>query len=97
MLNSKIIMNQQVHVFFIGTVQGVGFRYTALMYAQQLDLAGWVRNLPDGSVEAMAEGPKDKLQQFVSKLDSHFDGYIREKKVNYREASGSFREFKITH
>lgn len=51
-----------------GKVQGVGFRYFAIREAQRLDLSGWVRNLPDGSVEAFAEGPEESLNAFESFL-----------------------------
>ena len=46
-----------------GIVQGVGFRYFALRHAQDLGLAGWVRNLPDGSVEVAARGPSESLER----------------------------------
>lgn len=48
-----------------GRVQGVFFRQSAKVEADKLDLAGWIRNDPDGTVEALAVGPKDKLDQFI--------------------------------
>jgi acylphosphatase len=47
-----------------GIVQGVGFRYFTLRQAQALNLCGWVRNLPDGSVEVAARGEASLLAQF---------------------------------
>lgn len=44
-----------------GHVQGVGFRYATTRLAQQLGLAGWVRNRPDGVVEVWAQGPAERL------------------------------------
>ena len=48
-----------------GRVQGVGFRQAAVARARSLDLAGWVANLADGSVEAVFEGPRDRVESMV--------------------------------
>jgi acylphosphatase len=53
-----------------GRVQGVGFRYFARRIATRLGIAGWVRNLPEGSVEAVAEGSPDALARFADELRS---------------------------
>jgi acylphosphatase len=51
-----------------GLVQGVGYRYFALKRAEELSLRGFVRNLPDGSVEVVAEGEQELLAEFETKL-----------------------------
>jgi acylphosphatase len=51
-----------------GVVQGVGFRWFVLREAHRLDLRGWVSNLPDGSVEVVAEGPSGSLAQLLQAL-----------------------------
>lgn len=51
-----------------GVVQGVGFRYFVLRKAQALAVAGWVRNLPDGRVEVVANGPVAALEELESAL-----------------------------
>jgi acylphosphatase len=51
-----------------GRVQGVGYRYFALQEANALGVAGYARNLPDGSVEVLAEGKADAVQAFEAKL-----------------------------
>jgi acylphosphatase len=51
-----------------GAVQGVGYRRFAAREAAQLDLAGWVRNQPDGSVAGEAEGPEASLALFRRRL-----------------------------
>jgi acylphosphatase len=56
---------ERVHVLIKGQVQGVFFRSSTRDMASALGLSGCVRNLPDGSVEAIFEGPKDKLRRAV--------------------------------
>ena len=52
----------------VGSVQGVGYRAFVWRQAQQLDLAGWVRNRFDGSVEVVAEGPPQELDRLAEIL-----------------------------
>jgi acylphosphatase len=52
-----------------GRVQGVGYRYTAAHTARQLGLVGWVRNMPDGSVETRAQGNERVVAEFVTFLE----------------------------
>jgi len=55
----------RAHLFISGFVQGVGFRANTARQARLLSLFGWVRNLPDGQVEAVFEGPEDKIKKMV--------------------------------
>jgi len=57
-----------VHLLISGRVQGVGFRFYAQDVAEELGLGGWVRNRPDGSVEAYAEGPRQDVEAWIAKL-----------------------------
>jgi acylphosphatase len=54
------------HVFMTGKVQGVGFRFSTQDVAQVFGLAGWVRNLPDGRVEAVFEGDRKAVEAMVA-------------------------------
>ena len=54
-----------VNVLVTGQVQGVFFRASAMEQAQSLNLTGWVKNIPDGSVEVQAEGPRYALEELV--------------------------------
>jgi acylphosphatase len=86
----------RAHVIFSGTVQGVGFRYTCRSYADDLKLTGWVKNLADGRVELMAEGPRNTVDQLIKSIDRHFDGYIRDKDIDIHDTTGlSFSDFRI--
>ena len=55
----------QLHITVRGRVQGVFFRAAMRRLARRLDLTGWVRNCPDGSVEVLAEGRRDVLEQLL--------------------------------
>jgi acylphosphatase len=56
----------RVRVLVRGNVQGVGFRYATVSRAASLGLGGWVRNLPDGAVEAVFEGPAERVESIVA-------------------------------
>jgi acylphosphatase len=85
----------RAHIHFCGTVQGVGFRYTTLSFAQQLSLTGWVKNLSDGSVQALVEGPSEKIEELLSKLKGQFGSYIREQQIEWAESRKEFDQFSI--
>lgn len=59
-------MKLRIHVYISGQVQGVFFRSSCKELADQLDLKGWVRNLPDGRVEAVFSGDNDKIEQMLA-------------------------------
>ena len=64
--NTQAIMEKvRVHVIIEGRVQGVFFRYRTQEMALKLDVKGWVKNRWDGSVEALFEGDKKKVDQIV--------------------------------
>jgi acylphosphatase len=88
-------MLKQVHVYYSGRVQGVGFRFTAERIANDLGLSGWVKNLPSGKVELLAEGEEKTLKQLLEKIDSYFSNYIIDKQISWLPASGEFAGFEI--
>lgn len=83
-------------VTYHGEVQGVGFRYTAQQVAQGFAVAGYVRNLPGGTVEAVAQGEADQVQAFLQALAERMAGYIARADVE-DAAPGSFQGFRIRH
>lgn len=83
------------HVIFRGHVQGVGFRYTARQIAQQYHVAGFVRNLPDGTVEMFVQGPAQNIDNCLQDLQSSFEGYIRDTQVEPAVSSGRYTDFRV--
>ncbi|WP_402465532.1 acylphosphatase [Isoptericola aurantiacus] len=63
-------MTTRVHAVVRGRVQGVGFRYATARLAEEAGVAGYVRNRPDGAVEAEVEGPDDAVARVADFLRS---------------------------
>lgn len=91
----QFLMKKQVHVFYSGRVQGVGFRFTAEDMARELGVVGWVRNLRDGRVELVAEAEEEVLRDFLGRINQYFLRYIQDSDVNWQEAGGEFEDFGI--
>ena len=86
----------RMRIFYSGSVQGVGFRYTARSTATGFEVAGTVRNLPDGRVELIAEGARGELEAFrVAVRESGLDHFIRNEDIAWSEATGEYRGFEI--
>jgi len=64
------------HAYLSGRVQGVGMRATIQILAQQMKLVGWVRNMDDGRVEALVQGPRVEIERLWKKLQEHRAGLI---------------------
>lgn len=81
-----------------GRVQGVGFRYFVRNQANELDLAGYVKNLPDNDVEVVAEGPAEKLEELRQRL---WKGPVLSKVSNVNDeisdATGEFNGFNVQY
>jgi acylphosphatase len=77
---------KQLHLWISGRVQGVGFRHFTRQHAQSLGLAGWVKNLPDGRVEAVLQGPKSMLDDMLDHLN-HGPRMASVKEIESKEES----------
>jgi len=84
------------YVYYSGRVQGVGFRYSAQHVAEGYAVAGFVRNLPDGAVELMAEGSPEQVDAFLAALAGSMAGYIEQTRVE-AQAPRNFRGFRIQY
>ncbi len=85
----------RTRMIFAGTVQGVGFRFTTCRVAERFDVAGCVRNVPDGTVEVIAEGPREELEAFCSAILSAMGAYIRSHHNEWLAATGEFSGFSV--
>ena len=79
-----------------GRVQGVGFRYFAIRAARKAGVAGTVRNLPDGTVEAIAEGPPSAVAEFRAALElgPSYSNVTRVDEIEMR-ATGRYAGFDV--
>jgi acylphosphatase len=89
---------KQIHLRVSGRVQGVYFRASARDHARQLGLKGWVQNCPDGSVEALAKGEQNQLQQFITWCHSGPPGaLVTDVAVEWQKASTEFVNFAVRY
>lgn len=75
-------------VYYSGRVQGVGFRATAAGIAGRFAVAGWVRNLPDGRVELLAEGEPAAVEGFLAAVRERLRWNIDGEDAFDRDAEG---------
>lgn len=86
----------RAHLVYTGRVQGVGFRYTAERLALELGLTGWVRNLRDGSVELVCEGPKERIESLLERIAaSPLGAHIRKTRCTWQTPTGEFDDFRV--
>jgi acylphosphatase len=88
-------MKKQAHIYYSGQVQGIGFRYTFQDIANYHKVLGWVKNLDDARVEAMAQAEEEALNVFLQQVNHHFSHYIKEVNLEWLPPSGEFRDFKV--
>ena len=85
-------------VYYSGDVQGVGFRATAVWIARMHPaVRGWVRNLPDGRVELLADGNTEAVAAFLDEVRRRMAENIVSEEVVEREPDGPLTGFRITH
>lgn len=87
----------RLEVLLSGHVQGVGMRHFVRVQAFELRLTGYVRNLPNGQVEIVAEGNKKNLMELEQRVRKSGIGNIEKMTVQWQEPKGEFSEFRIKH
>ncbi|MCK4999958.1 MAG: acylphosphatase [Anaerohalosphaera sp.] len=84
------------HIIFTGRVQGVGFRFTAQRIAQRYDLVGYVKNIPNSSVEMLIQGRPKDIQACLNDIAETFAGHIRQTNIEDITPTTAYTAFNIT-
>ncbi len=84
-------------IIYGGRVQGVGFRFSAVRAAANHNVAGFVRNMPNGKVEVEIEGEKKEIKAFMDELADYMSGNIRETNFQDMPVGGSYHRFEIRY
>ena len=81
-----------------GRVQGVFFRYNTRRKALELGVKGWVRNVPDGTVEIVVEGPRDKVEELIdwARVGPPL-ARVTKVEVEWEDYKGEFSSFDIVY
>lgn len=88
----------RITVRYEGRVQGVGFRFTVVRLAQELNVTGWVKNEFDGSVSMVAEGAENDLMSLLQSVkNSHLGRYITNELIRRSTATKEFQSFGISY
>ena len=95
---NRIMEDKRVHLVIEGTVQGVFYRASARDKADSLGLTGYVMNLPDGSVEAVAEGKTDSIDEFIAWCRTGPpNARVSDVKITFSSFIGEFPNFHIKY
>lgn len=91
-------MRVRAHVFISGRVQGVFFRHETRLRAIRNNVVGWVRNLPDGRVEAVFEGEKENVEVMIAFCHRGPPGaVVKNVEVIWENPTGEFKDFRIRY
>ena len=88
-------MVKRIEAFYSGQVQGVGFRFSVERQAVDLDIHGWVKNLPDGRVQLVGEAGEEALKNFLERIKQGFSVYISDIDLQWLVPTGEFPDFQI--
>ncbi|WP_103664639.1 acylphosphatase [Gracilimonas amylolytica] len=84
------------HIYITGRVQGVGFRHFTRKNADKLGITGWVKNLPDGRVEAVFQGTEEHVKELISRCKKGpISSYVQDIEVSEIENTQDHRSFEV--
>jgi acylphosphatase len=88
----------QLHIIITGRVQGVCFRFNTKKTAEDLGIDGWVKNLPDGNVEAVFEGEEKKLLKILDFIKKGpFGSRVIKTTENWSDKKNEFENFRVKY
>ena len=86
----------RAHLLISGVVQGVGYRWSCQRAAVRIGVKGWVRNLDDGRVEAVAQGPREQVEELIKWCyRGPSEASVSDIAVTYEEPTEEFQDFGI--
>ena len=89
---------KRAHIIVHGYVQGVFFRHYARKTALSLGLKGYVRNMADGTVEVVAEGSKEKINELIKFCKKGTEGAeVSNVDIKFEKASNEFEGFEVRY
>jgi acylphosphatase len=88
-------MLKRAIVVYRGNVQGVGFRYTACHIAREYEVAGFVKNVADGTVRIVVEGEEAEVTDFLHDVRQRMDHFIASEEIRWQAAEKNFADFEI--
>jgi acylphosphatase len=87
-----------LQILFEGNVQGIGFRWSVKQIAKGFDVAGWIRNLPNGRVELQATGEEAEVRAFIDAIgQSELRAHIRQQSESVLDEPPRAQGFEIRH
>jgi len=88
-------MRKRAEAIYSGSVQGVGFRFTADRLAPVFKLTGYVKNMPDGRVKIVAEGEEDKIKSFLTAVENEMGHHLSDKEIDWPPPTNEFKDFGV--
>ncbi len=91
-------MHDQARISITGRVQGVFYRDSARKKAQALSLTGYVKNMPDNSVEALVQGPRTQIEQFIAWChEGPSSANVENVEVEWQDTENPYDKFEIIY